>query len=216
MFHYWFQTQDYCIRYNEDSQDLSSFVCASDASSGDNKPDRKSSQGYIMKSFGGEVVLRANKQDTVTTSSTEAELLAISQTAKDAIHVLCLMQALNLVIPEALIIECKNAETIRLSVDKSMKLKTKLRHVDIDSHWLRQEVQSGSIHIRWVPTKEMVTNGLIKTLSSAQKNNSFVRMTGIEDQKDLLASIKREKDTLQQLRTDPKYSEVYWFGADAT
>ncbi len=41
-------------------------------------------------------------------------------------------------------------------------------------------------------------------------------MTGIKDQKDLLASIKREEDALEQLQTDPWYSEVYGFGADAT
>ena len=216
VFHYLFRTQDYCICYGGDAQDLSSFVCASDASFGDNTLDRKSSQGYIMKLFGGAVAWRANKQDTVTTSSTEAELLAISQTAKEAIYLSRLMQALNLVIPEVLTIECDNAQTIRLLVDESMKLQTKLRHVDIHSHWLRQEVQRGSIHIRWVPTKEMIADGLTKALSSAQKHDSFVRMTGIEDQKDLLASIKREEDALQQLQTDPEYSEVYGFGADAT
>ena len=137
VFHYLFQTQDYCIRYWGDSQDLSSFVCASDASFGDNTLDRKSSQGYIMKLFGGAVAWRANKQDTVTTSSTEAELLAISQTAKEAIYLSCLMQALNFVIPEALTIECDNAQTIRLLVDESMKLQTKLRNVDIHSHLVR-------------------------------------------------------------------------------
>ncbi len=78
VFHYLFQTQDYCIRYGGDAQDLSSFVFASDV----NTLDQKSSQGYIMKLFGGAVALRANKQDTVTILSTEAELLAISQTAK--------------------------------------------------------------------------------------------------------------------------------------
>ena len=216
VFHYLFQTQDYCICYGGDAQDLSLFVCASDASFGDNILDRKSSQDYIMKLFGGVVAWRANKQDTVTTLSTEAELLAISQTAKEAIYLSHLMQALNLVIPEALTIECDNVQTIQLLVDESMKLQTKLRHVDIHSHWLRQEVQRGSIHICWVPTKEMIADGLTKALSSAQKHNSFVRMTGIEDQKDLLASIKREEDALQQLRTDPEYSEVYGFGADAT
>ncbi len=41
-------------------------------------------------------------------------------------------------------------------------------------------------------------------------------MTGIEDQIDLLPSIKRAKDVLQQLQTDPEYSEVDGFGADAT
>ncbi len=144
-----------------------------------------------MKLFGRTVALRANKQNIVTISSTEAELLAISQTAKEAIYLSCLMQALNLVIPEALTIEYDNLQTIRLLFNESMKLQTKLRHVDIHSHWLRQEVQRGLIHIRWVPTKEMVAEGLTKALLSAQKHDFFVRMTGIEDQKDLLASIKR-------------------------
>ncbi len=126
------------------------------------------------------------------------------------------MQALTFVIPEVLTIECDNAKSIRLLVDKSIKLQTNLRHVDIHSHWLRQEVQRGSINIRWVASKEMVADGLTKAISSAEKHDYFVRMTGIEDQKDLLASIKREKDALQQLRTDPEYSEVYGFGADAT
>ena len=51
---------------------------ASDASFADNTMDRKSSQGYVIKLFGGLVAWRASKQDTVTTSTTKAELLALS------------------------------------------------------------------------------------------------------------------------------------------
>jgi hypothetical protein len=58
-----------------------SFICASDSSFADNTVNRKSSQGYIMILFGGAIGWRANKQDTVTTSSTETELLALSQNA---------------------------------------------------------------------------------------------------------------------------------------
>lgn len=72
-----------------------------------------------MKIFGGTVAWRANKQDTVTTASTEAELLAISQTAQETIYLTCLMKALTLNIPEALTFECDNAQTIRLLVDES-------------------------------------------------------------------------------------------------
>ncbi len=158
-----------------------------------------------MKLFCGAVAWRASKLDTFTTLSTEAELLAISQTAKAAISLFRLMGALNLVILEALTIECDNAQTIRLLIDKSMKLQTKLRHVDIYSHWLRQEVQHGLIYICSVPTKEMVADGLTKAVPSAYKHDSFVKMTGIGDQKDLLASIKREKDAFQQRRTDLEY-----------
>lgn len=71
-----------------------------------------------MKLFGGAVAWRANKHDT---SSTEAELLAISQTANESIYLSRLMKALTLVIPEALTVECDNMQTIRLLVDESAK-----------------------------------------------------------------------------------------------
>jgi len=53
------------------------FICASDALFIDNSVNRKSSQGYIIKLFGGLIAWRANKQGIVTTSSTEAKLLAL-------------------------------------------------------------------------------------------------------------------------------------------
>lgn len=101
-----------------------------------------------MKIFVKAIAWRANKQDTVTTLSIKAELLAISQTAKEAIYLSCFMKALQLFLPEVFIIECNNKRTIRLLVDKFTKLQTKLHHVDIYSHLLRQEVQCQSIKIR--------------------------------------------------------------------
>ena len=108
VFHYLLGTQNYCICYGKETQDILSFVFASDASFADNSLDRKSSQGYMMKLFGGAVAWKANKQDTVTTSSTEAELLAVSQTAKKAIYLSRLIKSLILILPEALTIEYDN------------------------------------------------------------------------------------------------------------
>ena len=78
---------------------------------------------------------RANKQDTVTTFLTKAELLALSQMAKELIYLSRLLKALSLELNEPLAIECDNRQTIRLLVELA-KLQTKLRHVDIHSHWL--------------------------------------------------------------------------------
>lgn len=64
-----------------------------------------------MKLFGEAVTQRVNKQDTVITLSTEADLLAISQTAKEIIYLFRLMKALTLHIPEALTVERDNAQT---------------------------------------------------------------------------------------------------------
>ena len=151
-----------------------------------------------MKLFGGPVAWRANKQDTVTTSSTEAELLALSQTAKETIYLSRLFRALTLELDEPLIIECDNRQTIRLLVEEVTKLQTKLRHVDIHSHWLRQEVQRGSIQLNWQETKKMMADGLTKALGKALFQR-FREMIGLEDQTERLTLIRREDELKKQL-----------------
>jgi hypothetical protein len=62
-------------------------VVASDAFFANNSTNRKSLQAFAIKLFGGLISWRANKQDTVTTSTTEAKLLALAQAAKKSIYV---------------------------------------------------------------------------------------------------------------------------------
>ena len=147
---------------------------------------------------------RANKQDTVTTSSTEAELLALSQTAKEAIYMARLFKALSLELNEPLSIQCDNRQTLRLLVEESLKLQTKLRHVDIHSHWLRQEVQRRAIHLEWQESKKMMADGLTKALGY-QNFLKFRSMIGLTNEEHRLVLAKRqddEKDLKQQLLTD--------------
>jgi len=139
--------------------------------------------------FGGPIAWKANKQDTVTTSSTEAELLALSQTAKEAIFVSRLLKAMMLRLDEPLVVECDNLMTLRLVTEESLKLVTKLRHVDIHSHWLRQEHAEKRVIFEWVPTKEMIADGLTKALPR-QMHEEFVRQIRLDDISD---RIQREK-----------------------
>src|SRR6266702_4538541 len=182
-----------------------SFICASDASFADNSVDRKSSQGYIMKLFGGPIAWRANKQDTVTTSSTEAELLALSQTAKEAIFISRLFKAMTLRLNEPLIIDCDNTQTLRLIMEDTAKLITKLRHVDIHRHWLRQEYAMRRVVFQWKATKEMIADGLTKALPK-QRFQSFVNMIGMVDIKERLAEEKQLEDLREKVRARRKDS----------
>jgi hypothetical protein len=58
------------------------FQCSSDASYADCKSTRKSTEGYLFTLFGRAIDWRYTKQKTVSTSTTEAELLALSHSAK--------------------------------------------------------------------------------------------------------------------------------------
>ena len=74
----------------------------------------------------------------------------------------------------------------RLYLTKSdAELNTKLRHVDIHLHWLRQEVREGSINIKWMPTADMTANGSTKALPR-QKHETFVQQLNLIDIKNLI------------------------------
>jgi hypothetical protein len=138
--------------------------------------------------------------------------LALSQTAKETIYLSRLLRALSLELNEPLTIECDNRQTIRLLVEESMKLQTKLRHVDIHSHWLRQEVQRGTITIAWQETKKMIADGLTKALGKTLFRR-FTDMIGLEDQEERLGLIRREeelKEHLKELRSNEVVTEA-WF-----
>lgn len=156
-------------------------VTASDASFADNSIDRRSSQAFAMKLFGGLIGWRASKQDTVTTSTTEAELLSLAQAAKETLFVSRLLKELSVKLDDKSIkIECDNKQTINLVTAEIATLRTKLRHVDIHNHWLRQEVSTGRIRVEYTPSAEMMADGLTKALPVG-KWRGFLDQLGLEN-----------------------------------
>jgi hypothetical protein len=187
---YLLNTYTLALEYGGDDD----FRCASDASFGDNTLDRKSSQAYAMRLFGGMIGWRANKQATVTTSTTEAELLALSQTAKEAMYVGRLIKELGVRLDDHHIrVECDNTNTIRIVTDEISQLKTNLRHVDIHNHWLRQEVQNGTITVQYTKSAEMIADGLTKALQN-NTFDDFRQQMNLQDVGTLLAERPKEKE----------------------
>ena len=90
MLHYLKGTRSLALQYGQDDH----FRVASDASFADNSIDRKSSQAYAIKLFRGVIGWRASKQEIVTISTIEVELLALSQASKEALFVSRLIKEL--------------------------------------------------------------------------------------------------------------------------
>jgi hypothetical protein len=74
---------------------------------------------------------KAIKGKTVTLSSTEAELLALTMTAKEYIRWLRFFSQIQFKINNDTKVYYNNLQTIRLLKQETLKLKTALRHVDI-------------------------------------------------------------------------------------
>jgi hypothetical protein len=91
-----------------DKDDPDYFQALSDVVFVDDIKIRRSSEGYLFKLFGGLIDWRASKQRTVTTSITEAKLLALSSAVKEVIWWKRFFQSIDLELDHELVLQCDN------------------------------------------------------------------------------------------------------------
>ena len=156
------------------SKDNPIFLSTSDAAFADDARTRKSSFGYLIQLYGGPIDWKASKQATVTTSSTEAELLALSETSRQTLWWERFFNSINFDPDQPTIIYCDNKQTLSLMEAETPRLMTRLKHIDVHSCWLRQEVQNKRITTGWIPTAQMPADGLTKPLPP-QRHYNFVK-----------------------------------------
>ena len=175
-------TKDLSIMFNAEIEDPRTvFLASSDISFADDPDTRHSSQGYAFKLFQGMVDWKASKQKTVTTSSTEAELLAISAAGKEVLWWDRFFESISFEPGHTTQIQCDNMQTIR-ALSNTSRFPTKLRHIDIHRYWLRQEILTKRIQVHWTSTTTILADGLTKALPP-QRHRDFVRLIGLETSK---------------------------------
>jgi hypothetical protein len=183
---YLFGTRFLAVTYCWTSTKIQHLVIASDASFANDPETRRSSFGYIILLFGGPIIWKAARQDTVTTSTTEAEMLSLSSTAKETVALQRFFQELDLDLQCPYTIFCDNQQTIRLVVEDGGRIATKLRHVDIHNMWLKEQYSRGSFEVTYLPTNEMPADGLTKNLSRAK----FEHFRGLLNLRDMRGNIE--------------------------
>jgi hypothetical protein len=177
---YLYGTRQLGILFDGELSDDSELAVYTDASFADDPRDRKSSQGHLITLFGGPIAWKSGKQDTITTSSTEAELLALTAVAKEAVATLRLFAGMRFELADGLSIWCDNQQTIRLVNSELPRLRTALRHVDIHNNWARQEVQNKTFTVNYLQTDKMPADGLTKALPKS-KFKLFVEQLGLTE-----------------------------------
>ena len=174
---YLYHTKHLAIEYSG-SKTAPIFHSSSDSAFADDQYTRKSSFGYLFQLYGGPIDWKSSKQSTVTTSSTEAELVALSETARQMLWWKRFFEGIKFDTKQEAAIYCDNKQTLGLMQTETPRLSTRLRHVDIHSCWLRQEIQSNRIKASWIPTAEMPADGLTKALP-IQKHDNFIRLLNL-------------------------------------
>lgn len=177
------QNSYYLTKPQEAGEELI-FYGASDAAFADD-PERKSSQGYLFSLYGLPVDWKATVQRSVTKSTTEAELLALSLAGSELIWWNRLFKQVNFSLGIRPTLFCDNQQTVGIINKTEDRLNTKMRHVDTHQMWLRQEAEAGRLQVSWMATNQMPADGLTKSLTR-QKHSTFIEQLGLVDISNLL------------------------------
>jgi hypothetical protein len=163
-------TTDYRLTYGPQSNAADSRMAQSltlygycDSDWASDKDDRRSVTGYAFILGGGTVSWQAKKQHTVALSSVEAEYMAASQAAKEALWLRALLRELGMHTSSPTTLCSDSQGSIALS--KNPEHHARSKHIDIRHHFIREQVAAGSINLVYVPTEDMAADVLTKPLN---------------------------------------------------
>ena len=156
-----------------------------DASFQTDHDDFKSHSGYVFCLNGGAVSWKSSKQETVANSTTEAEYIAASNAAKEAVWIRKFISDLGIVpsIVDPIELLCDNNGAIAQA--KEPRSHQKSKHIQRRYHLIREIIERGDVKICKVPTLDNVADPLTKALAQ-QKHDGHTRSMGIRFMPDWL------------------------------
>ncbi|RVW70497.1 Retrovirus-related Pol polyprotein from transposon RE2 [Vitis vinifera] len=130
-------------------------------------PDDFSSTGaYIVYLGRNPISWSSKKQKTIARSSTEAEYRSVANTAAELNWVSSLLCDLGIQLPTCPVIYCDNVGATQ--VCSNPVFHSRMKHVAIDFHFIRDQVQKGILRVAHVSSTDQLADLLTKSLPRAR------------------------------------------------
>ena len=172
-------TIDYGIFYKKGEK--SSLIGFTDSDYAGDQDDRKSTSGYVFMMGSGAISWSSRKQPIVTLSTTEAEYVAATSCASQAIWLRNVLKELHFSQEGPTSIYCDNNSTIKLSKDSVLHGRSK--HIDVRFHFLRDLTKEKVIDLIYCRSKDQIADLFTKPLKldAFQKLRKLLGVCSMED-----------------------------------
>jgi len=123
---------------------------------------RHSTSGYTFHLGSASISWSSKKQTTVALSSCEAEIMAGSEAAKEAIYLSSFLRELGMDLSQPPPLKLDNKSAIDLAYNPEHHSKTK--HIERRHYFIRECVENGKLRVPFVPTKDNCADFFTKPL----------------------------------------------------
>jgi hypothetical protein len=129
---------------------------------------RKSTMGYIYTFAGGPITWSSKLQRSVSTSTTEAEYLALAHAGKEAVWIRSMLEQLHRFeqVSKPTTIYGDNQGALALVQNPEFHARTK--HIDVSAHYVRELSEDQKISLQYIQTGEMLADMLTKPLKKVR------------------------------------------------
>ncbi|PNX67846.1 putative copia-type protein, partial [Trifolium pratense] len=124
--------------------------------------DRRSTSGYCTFVWGNLVTWRSKKQPVVSRSSAEAEFRALSQGICEGIWIKRVLDEIGILNFDPIKVLCDNQSAI--SIAKNPVHHDRTKHVEIDRHFIKENIENGTISLQYTPTSQQTADILTKAV----------------------------------------------------
>ena len=138
----------------------------SDASLHDDLTTGRSTGGIVLFLGKSPVIWKSKRQATVALSSTEAELYSAVEATKEVIWLQNFLKELGFTVKTPTILYQDNKSTIITLTQP--KINTRMKHINIRTHWIKEILEKNLITIKYIPTTENIADILTKGLAFKQ------------------------------------------------
>lgn len=161
-------------RGNDDNDKLIGF---SDADFGGDEDTGKSTTGYTFMLQGAAVSWCAKSQKSVSISTCESELQALTSTIQEAIWLKRFENEIFDAAPKEITIYCDNKSTLHVLINNSSS--QKLKHVRIRAKFVGEKIEKGEVKLKYLQTNNMLADIFTKPMVS-DRQTKFTNLLGLK------------------------------------
>ena len=156
------RTRDYMLVYSGDDLKIQGYT---DSDFQGDRDSRKSTSGSVFTLGGAAVVWRSVKQSSIADSTMEAEYIAASEAAKEAVWLKNFLSDLEVVpnMDKPITLYCDNSGAVANSREPRSHKRGK--HIERKYHLIREIVNRGDVTVTKIPTLDNLADPFTKTLS---------------------------------------------------